>query len=208
MRRTPVRAIRLFAFSVVAVAVLAAGCNRGTSDRGDGSADSAGSVAEIANAGLAFSEDQAGVPFVFMYADPGYVGPGSNRPDGLLLAIWPDGNMVRAVSASQAGRAYSKGRLTAAEVGEVRRILGESGILQMSIESNVAPDRSFEAFTVRWGKTVRTWAHSPGFENTGNASSANVRITELKKRLLAITPADSVPEPVDRWASYQHSWYK
>ena len=93
------------------------------------------------------------------------------------------------------------GHLTSAQVGEVRRILGDSGILSTSTDSNLVVDAADEELTVRGANEVRTWAQSPGFEQTGNPL-----ITQIRRKLMAIPLPDAALEPPEQWRRFPTPW--
>jgi hypothetical protein len=129
--------------------------------------------------------------FVFLPREPPAPQP---PPHGLLVAVWPDGKMVRAVSEDGAGRAYVTAHLTTEQVAGIRRTLGRSGIFWPVIIPIVI-DADTEELTLRWGKHDRTWRHMP---ETGNDDCcSNHRITAIRQALFAVPLTDAKPTDVE-----------
>src|SRR5688572_30530164 len=140
-------------------------------------------------------------PFVFIYCTSGY---SSRLHAGTLVAVWNDGTIVRAASEEQLGQSYVRSRLTPAQLAHVRSLLGASGLLTDHSEQFLVIDAPAENLTVRYGARLKTWAHSPGFEDTGNHDSTDPRITRLKHALLALPLETPTPHPPHEFTSYPH----
>ena len=148
---------------------------------------------------------RADAPFVFIHCTPAY---GPPWRAGTLVAVWNDGTIVRAASEDQLGQSYVRARLTPEQLAHVRRLLGDSGLLTDHSQSWLIVDAAAETLAVRYDNQVKTWAHSPGFENTSNHDSTDPRITRLKQALLAIPLDNPTPEPAATFSTYPNDWYR
>jgi hypothetical protein len=127
---------------------------------------------------------------------------------GVIVAIYPDGRIIRTTSESALGESYIRGRLSTEDFAKARRILHDSGILSTKPGGSVVLHSRVENLGVRYGARVSSWGHSPDFENTNNSSSYNPRITKLKNDLLALPIQDSKPEPAAEWYRYPTEFYE
>src|SRR4051812_47075922 len=66
-------------------------------------------------------------PFLFINMDPGWTPP--PRKTGVIVAIYPDGHIIRVTSQSAIGESYIRGRLSPEHLTQARRILHDSGLL-------------------------------------------------------------------------------
>jgi len=147
-------------------------------------------------------------PFLFILTTSGYPGPGQRMISGVIVAIYPDGRVIRATSESTIGESYIRGRLSPEHLAQARRILHDSGLLSTKPGGSLVVDAAAEHVGVRYGKRVISWAHSPGFESTNNASNTSSRITRLKKELLALPLEDPKPEPPQEWSRWPTEFYE
>jgi hypothetical protein len=136
-------------------------------------------------------------PFLFVHRDT-----------GLVMAIYPDGRVIRATSESTVGESYIRGRLSPQDVAQARRILHDSGLLSTKPGGWVVLHSDVECVGVRYGERITSWAHSPGFENTNDSSNTNPRINQLKKELLALPVQEPKPEPSQEWNRYPTEFYE
>ena len=151
-------------------------------------------------------QDHSDLPFLFINMDPGYTTP--PRILGVIVAIYPDGRIIRVVSESTVGQSYIRGRLSPEQVAKARRILHDSGLLSTGGRDTKMADAPTEQVGVRYGKLVGWWAHNPGFEKTKWSSATNPSITRLKKELLALPVEDPKPEPPKEWSRWPTEFYE
>jgi hypothetical protein len=143
-------------------------------------------------------------PFLFIHQDPSQRG----KTYGVIVAIYPDGRIIRTTSEATVGESYIRGRLSTEDLAKARRILHDSGLLSTRPGGSTVLHVEAEFVGVRYGERVTSWAHSPGFENTNNGSATNPRITKLKKELLALPVQEPQPEPVAEWHRYPTEFYE
>ena len=125
---------------------------------------------------------------------------------GVLLAIWPDGKIVRAIMRDQWGKAYVAGVLPANQLAEVAQIINQSKILGSKRVTSLIVDAASEELGVRIGSKAEMWYQNPGALGTNNSDSADPRISALVEQLMAMPTADLHLEPADRWKTYPEEW--
>lgn len=162
-------------------------------------------VSPVADPNRPFPDQQSEKPFLFFHLLPAY----SPKPvSGIMVAVWPDGKIVRATSESATGREYVGARLSSDQMTALRREIAQSGILSDNGVGMLVLDAASETLLLRWGKTVKSWSHSPGFEGTGNSNCTNPRITAMKRYLMSLALDHALPEPAGAYADYPHAWYE
>src|SRR5438477_6370734 len=57
-----------------------------------------------------------GRPFFFVYHNPAYPGPRDPIVAGVVVAIWPDGSVVRIADTDAVGQRYFRGKLAVDEL--------------------------------------------------------------------------------------------
>ncbi len=146
-------------------------------------------------------EYHADRPFLFIHITPA----NSRRAvSGLILAIYPDGRIIRVTSESTIGESYIRGRLSTENLAQARRMLHDSGLLSTKPGGVVVVDGGAEHVGIRYEKHVTSWAHTPGYDY-GPVGS---RITQLKKNLLALPLEDPKPEPPQEWDRWPTEFYE
>ena len=125
---------------------------------------------------------------------------------GVLLAIWPDGKIVRAIMRDQWGKAYVAGVLPANQLAEVAQIINQSKILGSKRVTSLIVDAASEELGLRIGSKAEMWYQNPGALGTNNSDSADPRISALVEQLMAMPTADLHLEPADRWKTYPEEW--
>lgn len=154
------------------------------------------------------SSQKNDLPFLFLHHFPGHPAQGERLSAGTIVAIWPNGTIVRAKSETEIGHTYIRGRLTSKQLDDVRSELGQSGLLKSSDRNPLVVDAASERVVIRWDGIVRQWAHSPGNEGTINSNSTNPKITALKSYLMALPVDHPAPEPPDAYAKFPQAWYR
>jgi len=144
-------------------------------------------------------------PFLFINMDSGY---SNERITGVIVAIYPDGHIIRATSESTVGKSYIRGRLSPEKLAKARRILHDCGLLSTRGRDTEMSDAPVEQVGVRHGKRVSWWARNPGFENTKWSDVTNSSITRLKKELLALPVEEPTPEPPQAWSTWPTQFYE
>jgi hypothetical protein len=147
-------------------------------------------------------------PFLFIHMTPDYPAPNRRLVSGVIIAIYPDGRIIRAASESTIGESYIRGHLSPENLAQARRILHDSGLLSTKPGGSLVVDAAAEHVGIRYGARVTSWAHSPGFENSNNSDSTNPRITRLKNHLLALPLEDARPDPSQEWSRYPTEFYE
>src|SRR5688572_22530846 len=66
-------------------------------------------------------------PFLFIRRISAYTRHPS--PSGVIIAVYPDGRIIRATSESAVGQSYIRGHLSPDDLARARRILKDSGLL-------------------------------------------------------------------------------
>jgi hypothetical protein len=145
-------------------------------------------------------------PFLFIHSISGYTR--DPLPSGVVIAIYPDGRIIRATSQSAVGQSYLRGHLSPDDLARARRILKDSGLLSSKPGGFLVMHAASDHVGVRYGNRVTSWAHTPGLENTNNSSATNPRITRLKQELLALPVQDAKPEPPEEWARSPTEFYE
>jgi hypothetical protein len=98
---------------------------------------------------LAFDEGRPTVPFVFVYMSPKYPLPGEDVVGGLKVAMWRDGRVVRARSASEVGRAYIRGRLRPEQIDELIHSIERTGILATQPGGLIPHHAAYDTLKIR-----------------------------------------------------------
>lgn len=138
------------------------------------------------------------VPFVFVYETSGFV-LAADDYGGVLVAVWPDGRVIRASSRHECGRSYVRTMLSPAQLNYVCRAIVHSGVPHSKPDAPLVVDAATEQVSVRRGRRFYRWIHCPGFTGTNNADSTNPQLTAAVDALMALPLNDPQPEPADRW---------
>lgn len=137
-------------------------------------------------------------PFAFMSRMPANSFDASNlNRRGILVAVWPDGKIVRAESEEKIGQSYVMGSLTQDQLEDLRQQIDHRDVL--SLESHVVPCGGGESLCVRTSKGVESVAF--GGQQPGSFKT-------VKRFLLDLKITDPVAVPADQYRTYPHDWYK
>jgi hypothetical protein len=128
-------------------------------------------------------------------------GLGFERQSGLLVAVWPDGAIVRARSLRRPWEGHVAGRISAADLRRIKAVVETSPIWQVP-SGGPGVDQDFELLTMVRGSVRRGWMETPGVGGTPHLGA--VRRVALGLRVLeaARTNEDVTPE----WACIAPEW--
>ncbi|MBK8267591.1 MAG: hypothetical protein IPK83_04515 [Planctomycetes bacterium] len=153
------------------------------------------------DAAVKAAESEPAKPFVFMRYMSGNVM--SDSPQwkriGTLVAVWPDGTIVRAESEELSGQSYLKGRLTAEQVSELRNEVDRSGVL--TFENHVVPCGESTGLTVRTSSGMKTVAY-------WRENEMPTAFKDMKNYLFSLKMDNPTPVAAEQFKKYPHEWYK
>ena len=120
---------------------------------------------------LECEESRMDVPFVMFHRYPNYPVPNQESICGPIVAVWPDGRIVRVASEDVIGKAYVEGTLASAQLRELLRFIETNeGLLDLD-GGEVIVDAAWERLGIRlkghrleYGETVGDYAslrHNP-----------------------------------------------
>ena len=134
---------------------------------------------------------RVGDPLVAIAMMPGL----TNTPLGVVVAVWPDGRILRARVATDPERGHVVGKLSEAEMATLLRVVSESGIWK-STQPSMPFDVREDLIAVCKGARRRSLTDMTG----SHPRSAQRRLERFLRNLRVVEPAATqVPEDWINW---------
>ena len=121
----------------------------------------------------------------------------SPSPIGVVVAVWPDGRILRAKVASDPGKGHVSGRLSEAQLARLNRVVSESGIWE-SKQPNMVSDSQEDLIAVCKGDRRRLLRDESGSRHPQSAQ----RRLERYLRNIRVPVETRAPDVSDEWIAW------